>query len=97
MDDPLNFPFIIVGNKVDLGDAARQVSPEDCAQWLGYHGNPPYFETSAKTDVNIGQVFEESVQQWIKRESALDAQMKATNTLNLERQRSLDTDRRSCC
>lgn len=100
IQDPQSFPFIVVGNKVDLGEATREVNAEDVRQWLSYHGNLPYFETSAKTDINIGQVFEESVQQWIKRESALDAQMRATNTLYLTDagQKGADgSSRRSCC
>lgn len=97
VDDPLSFPFIVVGNKVDLGDTSRQVSADECSQWLNYHGNPPYFETSAKTDINISQVFEESVQQWIKRENVLDAQMKATTNTLLLTDRNSETDRSSCC
>lgn len=88
----------MVGNKVDLGHSARTVNPEDIKQWCNYHGNPPYYETSAKTDINIGEVFKEAVQQWIKRESDLDAKLRAAgNTLYLTDPQSSLKSRRSCC
>jgi GTPase SAR1 family protein len=98
IQDPLSFPFILVGNKVDLGDSARKVSGEDIKTWCGYHGEPSYFETSAKTSVNISEVFQESVQQWINREKTLDDQMKAAgNALNLNDRQKSSRSKRSCC
>ena len=31
--DPLNFPFVVVGNKKDLADTERKVSREDVEAW----------------------------------------------------------------
>lgn len=98
IQDPQSFPFIVVGNKVDLGDVARSVTTEDIKQWCGYHGNPPYYETSAKTDINIGEVFKEAVQQWIKRENELDAELDAAgNTLYLTDRQGSSKNHRTCC
>lgn len=99
IQDPQDYPFIIVGNKVDLGAASKTVHAEEIKQWCSYHGNPPYYETSAKTDVNIGEVFKESVQQWIKRESDLDLNFKAAgNTLYLTPESQGNSkNRRYCC
>ncbi|XP_057381777.1 ras-related protein Rab-9B-like [Daphnia carinata] len=99
IQDPQSFPFIVVGNKVDLGQSSRTVNPEEIKQWCCYHGNPPYFETSAKTNVNIAEVFKESVQQWIKRETDLDVNFRAAgNTLYLTPDsQSNSQKRRYCC
>ncbi|KAF7548396.1 hypothetical protein G7Z17_g7066 [Cylindrodendrum hubeiense] len=45
--DPLNFPFVVLGNKIDMEESKR-VSK----------GDIPYFETSAKEAINIDQAFE---------------------------------------
>lgn len=88
----------MVGNKVDLGDSSRLVSNEEIKQWCSYHANLPYFETSAKTDINITEVFREAVQLWIKREAALDAAMRSTGqTFNLNEHQENKRTRRSCC
>ena len=44
--DPDNFPFVVVGNKVDDADN-RQVSEKQARAWCEENGHP-YFETSAK-------------------------------------------------
>jgi len=46
----------LVGNKSDLGDA-REVQKEDAAEFAGGHGME-FIETSAKTAVNVTEMFE---------------------------------------
>ncbi|KAM0843610.1 hypothetical protein ACQ4PT_057629 [Festuca glaucescens] len=56
--DPKQFPFILVGNKVDLDSGSRRVVPEKKAKdWCVSKGNIPYFETSAKDDYNVDSAF----------------------------------------
>ena len=31
--DPLDFPFVVVGNKVDLPESERKVTKEEVEQW----------------------------------------------------------------
>ena len=31
--DPLNFPFVIVGNKVDVPESERMVTKEEVEEW----------------------------------------------------------------
>ncbi|KAH9392867.1 hypothetical protein TYRP_005957 [Tyrophagus putrescentiae] len=49
-------PFILVGNKADLEESQRKVSQEEALQ-LARMWNVPYVETSAKTKVNVSEVF----------------------------------------
>ncbi|XVE86650.1 hypothetical protein DITRI_Ditri18aG0051800 [Diplodiscus trichospermus] len=59
--DPSNpeaFPFIIIGNKIDIdGGSSRVVSEKKARDWCASRGNIPYFETSAKDDYNVDEVF----------------------------------------
>lgn len=54
--DPDEFPFVVLGNKSDLG-TERKVNAEEAQQWCGLNGRVPYFETSAKDAVNVDMAF----------------------------------------
>ncbi|KAJ9170286.1 hypothetical protein P3X46_018406 [Hevea brasiliensis] len=56
--DPDEFPFILLGNKIDVdGGNNRAVSERKALDWCASKGNIPYFETSAKEDYNIDEAF----------------------------------------
>uniref|UniRef100_A0A6B2LI28 Ras-related protein Rab-7b n=1 Tax=Arcella intermedia TaxID=1963864 RepID=A0A6B2LI28_9EUKA len=57
IDVPLNFPFLVIGNKVDMGEEARAVSTKKAQEWCRERGDILYFETSAKEAINIDQAF----------------------------------------
>ncbi|KAN0029907.1 hypothetical protein ACTA71_008045 [Dictyostelium dimigraforme] len=59
IQDPILFPFIILGNKVD--DPNRKVTEKAAIQWCkdNIGGNLTYFDTSAKDNINIEQVFKQ--------------------------------------
>ena len=48
-------PFVIVGNKCDLEDQ-RQVPRSEGEQWAAKYGFP-FFEASAKTNLNVADCF----------------------------------------
>ena len=54
--DPEGFPFVLLGNKVDLDN--RAVSTRRAQAWCDSNNNIPYFETSAKDAINVEQAFE---------------------------------------
>ncbi|CAI0423089.1 unnamed protein product, partial [Linum tenue] len=57
--DPENFPFVVLGNKVDVdGGNSRVVSEKKAKAWCAAKGNIPYFETSAKEGFNVDAAFE---------------------------------------
>eukprot|EP00999_Lentomonas_sp_LEN2_P000267 NODE_1261_length_931_cov_108.514925_g1215_i0.p1 GENE.NODE_1261_length_931_cov_108.514925_g1215_i0~~NODE_1261_length_931_cov_108.514925_g1215_i0.p1 ORF type:complete len:186 (-),score=37.46 NODE_1261_length_931_cov_108.514925_g1215_i0:61-618(-) len=60
-----NVPFVIIGNKVDLADT-RTVSAAD-AKAFAESISSPYFETSAKTNINVVEAFHASVSEIRKR------------------------------
>nr|BAN20884.1 ras-related protein Rab-7 [Riptortus pedestris] len=53
--DPENFPFVLLGNKVDLEN--RAVSAKRAQHWCQSKNNIPYYETSAKEAINVEQAF----------------------------------------
>lgn len=55
--DPDNFPFVVLGNKIDVEENKRQVSQKRAMSWCQSKGNIPYFETSAKESINVEQSF----------------------------------------
>ncbi|KAL4378268.1 hypothetical protein GQ457_02G009680 [Hibiscus cannabinus] len=56
--DPESFPFIVIGNKIDLdGGNSRMVPEKKARDWCASRGNIPYFETSAKEDHNVDEAF----------------------------------------
>jgi len=56
-DEPEKFPFVLVGAKLDL-EAERKVSKKRAEDWVRTRGNIKYFETSAKDNTNVAEVFE---------------------------------------
>uniref|UniRef100_A0A2N9G3J7 Ras-related protein Rab7 n=1 Tax=Fagus sylvatica TaxID=28930 RepID=A0A2N9G3J7_FAGSY len=57
-DAPDNFPFILLGNKIDIdGGNNRVVSEKQAKEWCASKGNIPYFETSGKEGYNVDEAF----------------------------------------
>ncbi|ORX53808.1 hypothetical protein BCR36DRAFT_582065 [Piromyces finnis] len=56
---PESFPFIVLGNKIDLEESKRQISQKRAMAWCQSKGNIPYFETSAKEAINVEQAFQQ--------------------------------------
>ena len=53
--DPENFPFIVIGNKMDLPD--RAITTKKGRSWCENRSDIPYFETSAKEGNNVEDAF----------------------------------------
>lgn len=53
-----NFPFVVLGNKIDCEESKRTVSQKRATSWCQAKGNIPYFETSAKEAINIDDAFQ---------------------------------------
>lgn len=68
-DDPKNFPFVLIGNKVDR-EPERKVSAQKAEEWCKENNDMQYFETSAKDGVQVNEAFIEMVKMGIKRESS---------------------------
>uniref|UniRef100_A0A7R9U8W8 Uncharacterized protein n=1 Tax=Pinguiococcus pyrenoidosus TaxID=172671 RepID=A0A7R9U8W8_9STRA len=68
--DPSNFPFVIIGNKVDL-ESSRRVTKAMALQWCASKGaRIPYHETSAKTALKVEAAFREAAARGLENEDA---------------------------
>ena len=54
--DAENFPFIVIGNKIDK-ENERKIDVLKAKQWCKNHGNLEYFETSARDNKNVEETF----------------------------------------
>ncbi|KAM0790696.1 hypothetical protein ACM66B_004554 [Microbotryomycetes sp. NB124-2] len=70
--DPENFPFVVIGNKIDVEEGKRQVSQKRAMTWCQSKGNIPYFETSAKEAINVEQAFQAACKNALSQESEAD-------------------------
>lgn len=53
--DPDNFPFVVIGNKIDLEN--RAVTPKRAQAWCGAKNDLPHFECSAKESTKVDEAF----------------------------------------
>ncbi|VFV44829.1 ras-related protein rab-7a [Lynx pardinus] len=68
--DPENFPFMVLGNKIDLEN--RQVATKRAQAWCYSKNNIPYFETSAKDAINVEQAFQMIARNALKQETEVE-------------------------
>ncbi|GCE99034.1 Rab GTPase ypt7 [Zygosaccharomyces mellis] len=56
---PETFPFVILGNKVDVEESKKTVGVKSVQELAKSLGNVPFFLTSAKNAINVDMAFEE--------------------------------------
>jgi len=66
---PEEFPFVCIGNKLDLADSQRNVALSRAKDWCGNHNSMPIFEASAKDATNVDTAFREIASKALARES----------------------------
>ena len=54
--DPNNFPFVVVGNKIDL--SCQAISSRHARRWCETRNNIPHFAISAKDATNVQETFQ---------------------------------------
>lgn len=92
--DPSQFPFIVIGNKVDNEPSAGRTVPERKAKsWCTSKGNVPHFSTSAKEGTEVNAAFQEAARLALRNEAEEDSYSVPENVdvSNAHRRRG------SCC
>lgn len=70
--DPESFPFVVIGNKIDVEESKRMISNKRAMTFCQSKGGIPYFETSAKDAINVEQAFEVIARQALAQEDVGD-------------------------
>lgn len=68
--DPENFPFVVLGNKVDLD--FRAVTSTRAQAWCQVKGGIPHFETSAKENINVELAFQTIAKNALAQEAEME-------------------------
>ncbi|KAG7231422.1 hypothetical protein INR49_011942 [Caranx melampygus] len=92
--DPENFPFVVLGNKIDLEN--RQVTTKRAQAWCQSKNNIPYFETSAKEAINVEQAFQTIARNALKQETEVELYNEFPDPIKLDRNDRAKTSPESC-
>eukprot|EP00762_Andalucia_godoyi_P004962 ANDGO_01375.mRNA.1 Ras-related protein Rab-7A len=90
--DPENFPFIVIGNKIDV-ESNRVVPHKKALAWCQSKGNIPYFETSAKEAINVEQAFQVVARNALKQE--VDEDIYVPDTIDVNE--GQNKKKKGCC
>ena len=94
--DPQNFPFILLGNKLDAAlEGSRQVTQKRAKQWCEQNGQMSYEETSAKEATNVENAFMAVAQKAIQKEADIPDNL-VTNAPPIRLTES-NQARKKCC
>ena len=95
--DPDNFPFVVLGNKVDVeGGRLRQVSEKKARSWCSSKGAIPYFDTSAKEDINVDAAFKVIARNVLQQESEVELYI-PENVIDVTAQQPRGSQSQGCC
>lgn len=95
--DAANFPFIVLGNKIDAGtEESRQVTEKQAKAWCKSRGDLQYFETSAKEDTNVETAFQAVARVALNNEDD-DDEMFLPETVDVAARNGPRTNQSSCC
>lgn len=104
ISDLKSYSFILIGNKVDLIDK-RQVNEYEAIKFAAKY-DMEYFEVSAKTGINIGEIFETMCYKVIDKQEQellvrpkLNIQSNISDDKNISFQKLMNTGnkKKSCC
>ena len=67
VSSPETFPFMLIGNKIDLEEEGRAVTKLQAEEWCNTNGNIDFLETSARDNKNIEEAFHRLAEKALKR------------------------------
>eukprot|EP00761_Pharyngomonas_kirbyi_P011344 gb/GECH01011369.1/.p1 GENE.gb/GECH01011369.1/~~gb/GECH01011369.1/.p1 ORF type:complete len:207 (+),score=46.98 gb/GECH01011369.1/:1-621(+) len=91
-----NFPFVVIGNKIDLEDT-RQVTQKQALAWCQLKNNIPYFETSAKMSMNVDDAFKVIARNALKKKEEEEEDIYIPNQLDGLKDTPQETRSGGCC
>ncbi|CAO3647187.1 unnamed protein product [Cunninghamella echinulata] len=95
--DPDNFPFVVLGNKVDVDESKRMVSQKRAMAFCQAKGNIPYFETSAKEAINVEQAFQTIAKNALQQETDVELYSDFNDPIRIDNDNSKDFNNGCAC
>jgi len=90
--DPDLFPFVVLGNKIDVEESKRMISQKRAMTFCQSKGGIPYFETSAKEAINVEQAFEVIARNALQQEESDEFSGDFQDPINIH----LDNEQSAC-
>ena len=72
--NPDSFPFLVVGNKLDLEQSQRSVAYKQLEKFSKENGEMLFVEASAKSNLNVEQAFQQVAELALERQAMLQRQ-----------------------
>ncbi|CAO3591465.1 unnamed protein product [Absidia cylindrospora] len=94
--DPDNFPFVVLGNKVDVDESKRMVSQKRAMSFCQAKGNIPYFETSAKEAINVEQAFQTIAKNALQQETDVELYSDFNDPIRIDNDNTKDFSGCAC-
>ncbi|OBZ91831.1 putative Ras-related protein Rab7 [Choanephora cucurbitarum] len=95
--DPDNFPFVVLGNKIDVDESKRMVSQKRAMTFCQAKGNIPYFETSAKDAINVEQAFQTIAKNALQQETNIELYSDVNDAIRIDRDHGADYNNACAC
>ncbi|GFU19790.1 ras-related protein rab7 [Nephila pilipes] len=92
--DPDNFPFVVIGNKIDQEN--RAITTKRGLAWCQSKNNIPYFETSAKEAINVEQAFQSLAKNAIVQDSEVELYNEFPDQIKLTNEQAPRSDGCAC-
>ena len=86
---PESFPFIVVGNKLDMAQENRQVSQIQLQRFCQENGNLQWAETSAKGNLGVEEAFVKLAERALARQEEMSRKMEEHS----QSQRAIERER----
>jgi Ras-related protein Rab-7A len=84
--DPENFPFVVIGNKIDMAKDRQAFTTNAAMQWCQEKNDVPFFETSAKEGINVEQAFQKLARHALAREKYTHSKFEMSDVINADNQ-----------
>lgn len=94
--DPDRFPFVILGNKVDVDKSKRTIPQKRTLAFCQAKGNIPHFETSAKEGTNIEEAFQMIAKSALQQESSIELYDEQSDPIRLDELDNSDVNKCAC-
>ena len=95
--NPDSFPFVVLGNKIDMFEGATDSVEKKAQQWCAEHFNIPFFTTSAKNATNVDAAFQSIAKAAIAQKGNDADIFTMNNSVAIDQPAPEDKEQQKCC